>query len=221
MTKSYFVRTVSSAGSRGVEIDWRSAGLLQIDQFHPKSGTHRPRACARLLLDRRSFLLRFDVEDDFAVSRANKYQEQVSQDSCVEFFVQPPRGSAYFNFEFNCGGTMLLYYIEDPSLTPAGLAKYTPVSQEAASQMSVDHSMPSVVWPELTEPTSWWVTCRIPFELLESYAGPIKLNGGDRWLANFFKCAGDSLHPHWASWNSIGQELNFHQPRQFGDLIFE
>ena len=116
---------------------------------------------------------------------------------------------------------MLLYFIEDSSLTPTGLAKYTPVPEKAASLVSTAHSMPPMVQPERTEPTSWWLTCRIPFELLEAYVGPIEIKGQDRWRTNFFKCASDSRHPHWASWNAIGQELNFHQPRHFGDLIFE
>jgi hypothetical protein len=221
MTKSYTVHSVSSPDSDPEKIDWQSATSLQIDQFHPRSAAHRPRASATLLRTSRSFLLRFDVKDDFAVSRATQYQDQVSQDSCVEFFVQPPRGGGYFNFEFNCGGTMLLYYIEDPTLTPTGLAKYTPVPAEAAAGVRVFHSMPSLVVPELTEPTAWWLTCHIPFEIMEAYTGPVAINRGDRWRANFFKCAANSLHPHWASWNAIGEALNFHQPLRFGDLVFE
>src|SRR5258708_3044160 len=127
MTKSYTVRTVASSGAKAGDAHWNSADVLQIDQFHPESGLHRPRVFARLLRDQRSLLLGFEVEDDYAVSRATQYQEQVSRDSCVEFFVKPLPGSGYFNFELNCGGTMLLYYIEDPTRTPNGLAKYTPV----------------------------------------------------------------------------------------------
>ena len=32
---------------------------------------------------------------------------------------------------------------------------------------------------------------------------------GQSWTANFFKCAGNTSHPHWASWSSIGTSLIF------------
>jgi hypothetical protein len=218
MPSSYVVCEVPPVGE---DVDWSQANVLQVDQFHSTSGLHRPRTYVRLLHDLRSFLLRFDVENDYAVSRATKYQDNVSRDSCVEFFVQPPSGNAYFNLELNCGGTMLLYFIEDPSRKDSGFAKYTPLPEDEASLVSIAHSMPSMVWPARAEPTSWWLTCRIPFQLFEAYVDPIKIKRGDRWRANFFKCASESRHPHWASWNAIGEVLNFHQPQCFGDLVFE
>ena len=39
-------------------------------------------------------------------------------------------------------------------------------------------------------------------------------------ILNFFKCADDSSHPHWASWAPIGEALNFHQPQYFAPLRF-
>jgi len=38
---------------------------------------------------------------------------------------------------------------------------------------------------------------------------------------NFYKCAEDNSHPHWASWASMGGELNFHLPDRFGWFSFE
>lgn len=40
--------------------------------------------------------------------RAEVYEDlgPVSQDSCVEFFVEPKPGGEYWNFEFNCIGTL-------------------------------------------------------------------------------------------------------------------
>ena len=36
----------------------------------------------------------------------------------------------------------------------------------------------------------------------------------------FFKCGDKTSHPHWASWNPV-DELNFHLPRCFSEIIFE
>jgi hypothetical protein len=40
------------------------------------------------------------------------------------------------------------------------------------------------------------------------------------WCGNLFKCADESSNPHWASWNPIGEELNFHDPRYFASIRF-
>ena len=44
---------------------------------------------------------------------------------------------------------------------------------------------------------------------------------GRTMRANFYKCGDNTSHPHWGAWNSIGDELNFHQPAQFVLLKFE
>jgi hypothetical protein len=44
--------------------------------------------------------------------------------------------------------------------------------------------------------------------------------GGQSWRGNFFKCAEEISHPHWASWSPV-DELNFHLPRCFGTIHFE
>jgi len=52
----------------------------------------------------------------------------------------------------NCGGTLLLYYIEDPTRTPDGFVKYTKVEERHLAEMKVYHSLPKTVDPEITSP---------------------------------------------------------------------
>ena len=54
----------------------------------------------------------------------------VSNDDCVEVFIapDPEQVKSYFNFEINCGGTMLLYYIPDSAFIDGRFVKYMPVA---------------------------------------------------------------------------------------------
>jgi hypothetical protein len=199
---------------------WSAAEEARIDNFHTASSAHRPAVAAKLMYDVANLYLRFRVEDRFVVAKHAEFQNPVWRDSCVEFFVQPRMTGGYFNFEINCGGALLSYYIEDWTRSADGFAKFTPISAEHGRQIRITHSLPSLVMPERQEPTEWRVACAIPLEVLEAYAGPLGPLAGQTWRGNFFKCADDSSHPHWASWAPIGEELNFHQPKYFGSLRF-
>jgi hypothetical protein len=151
-----------------------------------------------------------------------RYLDPVCRDSCVEFFVQPRADKGYFNIEFNCGGTLLLYYIEDPTRTPGGqgeFAKMTPVARELAETIEVAHSLPNVVEPEIAEPTTWLLQYAAPLSLFEAYVGPLGSVSGHKWQGNFYKCADKSSHPHWASWAPL-DAVNFHLPRCFAPIYF-
>ncbi|MGD0137835.1 MAG: carbohydrate-binding family 9-like protein [Tepidisphaeraceae bacterium] len=224
MELSYLVRRVPTPTPAGIGLDgplWRQADQLGISHFHPSGSDHRPRTQVRLLHDAASLFVRFDVDDRYVISRATHYQDMVCLDSCVEFFFRPKRRLGYFNVEINCGGTLLWYYIEDPRRTETGFVKFTPVSAEDARQVTIDHSMPAVVFPERTEPTHWSIVCRIPLSVLERYVGPPGARGAWHWDGNFYKCADHSSHPHWASWAPLGETLNFHEPRFFRPIFFE
>src|ERR1035438_4954679 len=60
---------------------------------------------------------------------------------------------------------------------------------------------------------SFW----IPLALFAHYLGPLGTLQGQVWRGNFFKCAEENSHPHWASWLPV-DEFNFHRPNCFGSL---
>ncbi len=115
---------------------------------------------------------------------------------------------------------MLSYYIEDPTRTPDGFAKYTRLAAEHGARIRITHSLPATVMPEHPGPLVWHVGCQIPLAVLEAYAGRLGPLAGQAWRGNFYKCADDSSHPHWASWAPVGEDLNFHQPGCFAPLRF-
>ena len=199
---------------------WERAKVAPIDHFHAAGSSHRPVAGAKLLYDAGHLYLRFYVEDYYVVARHTQFQDPVWRDSCVEFFVQPKTAGGYFNFEINCGGTLLCSYIEDPARTPDGFAKFTRLAREDGGLIRISHSMPSTVMPEQAGPVAWHIGLQIPLAVLEAYAGPLGPLAGQAWRGNFYKCADDSSHPHWASSAPIGQELNFHRPDCFAPIRF-
>jgi len=94
---------------------WKTANTLRIDNFRKESSDHRPDVKARILYGDKGLYGIFKVEDRFVRSVSIEFQDPVCRDSCVEFFFEPKAGCGYFNFEFNCGGTFLCYYISDHS----------------------------------------------------------------------------------------------------------
>lgn len=200
---------------------WSAADVLDIAHFHPRSSPHRPQTRVRLLYDADAMYVEFDVQDQYVVCTNTEYQSRVSGDSCVEFFVEPVPAKGYFNFEINCGGAMLLYYIEDPARAPDALfSKFAEVPEPLGRQVRIVSTLPRRVIPEITGPQHWRLRCHIPFTVLEPFVGPLAPEPGEQWRANFFKCADQCSHPHWASWSPIGEELRFHQPKFFAPLEF-
>jgi hypothetical protein len=199
---------------------WGNVGAVAVDRFHPASTSTHPVTAAKALYDDAALYLHFRVADRFVRAAYTTYQSRVCEDSCVEFFVRPRAGKGYFNFEINPIGTLLLFYVTDPARVGDGLKEYEPVPADTGGRVRVWSSMDRPVVDEIVEPVEWWVQYAIPFEVFEHYLGPVRPAAGERWRANFYKCADRTSRPHWASWSPIGDELNFHQPDKFGELVF-
>jgi len=162
----------------------------------------------------------FQVQDQFVRCSRTAYQSQVWKDSCVEFFAQPLPDRGYFNFEFNCGGAFLCCYITNPERIPDGFKEYMRLPERIGSLIRVRSSLPPRIDPEIADPVTWTLQFSIPLAVFAEYLGPLGALNGQTWRGNFFKCAEELSHPHWASWSSV-DEFNFHLPRCFGTIQFE
>jgi len=174
----------------------------------------------RMLYSADALHLAFLVHDCYVRAQHRNYQDPVYLDSCVEFFVKPQKTRGYFNFETNCAGVMLISYVEDPTRTPSGLAKATPVPKELAEKIEIYHSLEPPDDSEIIEPTIWTIQYSLPLSILEHFVGKLGPIEGSCWKGNFYKCAEHVSQPHWASWQPLAEELNFHRPELFGDLYF-
>lgn len=196
--------------------DWKNVKSIRLETvlFRPGASTdHNPDTRVKLQYDDKFIYGLFRVKDRYVKAVAKKDQEQVCRDSTVEFFVRPPKSPRYFNFEFNCGGTMLLYDIRNLKAR-----KYEEVPQEELDSVIRFHSLPRRIPEEITEPVTWELGFKIPLDFFVKRAG-IKLPlDGQTWTANFTKCADKTSHPHWLSWAAA---RTFHFPKDFNRLVFE
>lgn len=200
---------------------WAPAETLTLQHWHERSSDHQPRTQARVLYDDAALYVMFRVDDRYVKATRTEYQDFVANDSCVEFFVQPEGGPGYFNFEMNCIGTLLLYYIVDPTVIDGDFADYERVSTDLGSTVKRHTSLSGPLTEEITKPVTWTVAYAIPWELFDNYVEAPKPLSGTTWRANFYKCADEASRPHWGSWAPIGPTLSFHQPSRFGVLRFE
>ena len=148
------------------------------------------------------------------------FQSEVWKDSCVEWFVQPKPDKGYFNFEMNAGGALRVSYVEDAARINGGIRKSTLLTADLCSVIAICHSLPKMVDPETADPVEWTIGISVPLPVLECHVGRIGDCSGQRWRANFNKCADETSHPHWATWNPV-PEKNFHRPQDFGEIVFE
>lgn len=196
---------------------WQNQSCLEINHFRSESSRHRPSARAKLCYNEDGIFGIFSVKDRYVICRHTRFQDPVYKDSCVEFFLQPKENKGYFNFEFNCLGTLLASYITDPTRIPGGFRGVNYLSPEEGRQIKVHTSLSAFIKREISDPINWELTFFIPFTLLMYYVGSFNIGPGISFRANFFKCADDSSHPHWAAWSPVDQ-LNFHRPHCFGTL---
>jgi hypothetical protein len=196
---------------------WQQAETLKVEHFRPEGSDHHPDTSARLLYDAKGIYGIFQVRDRYVRCVRTQYHDPVWKDSCVEFFAQPRPDRGYFNFEFNCGGAFLCSYITNPERMPEGFKEFIKVPASIGQTIRVKSSLPQRVEPEITTPVVWALSFWIPLALFEHYLGPLGALPGQVWRGNFFKCAEENSHPHWASWSPV-DEFNFHRPNCFGSL---
>lgn len=170
---------------------------------------YRPLTTVAVAHSRDTLYIDFFVRCNYL--RAENYinQSPVSEDSCVEFFVEPTGRLPYWNFEFNCIGTVNAS-VRNKRSEP------TRLTEEQIATIKRFPSCGTRPFRELEGLFTWNLLVGIPFELIGiKYEGkPIEMRG------NFYKCASAATQPHFLSWNPIKTEQpDFHRPEFFGDLI--
>ena len=197
---------------------WLEIAPLCIDQVAGEQPAHFPRVQAKLAYDVAALYIIFQVVDRYVRATAESYQDQVCEDSCVEFFFTPGEdfSHGYFNMEVNCGGMVLFHHQKGRKLDDV------PVSEPDFEQVKIAHTLPKIVHPEIDEALTWVVEYRLPFAILSSYARIDTPSPGVRWRANLYKCADGCSHPHWLTWSPVILPVpDFHRPEFFGHLMFE
>jgi len=198
---------------------WRNVRPIELTHFMGKRPEHFPHTQAKLAYDDKYLYAIYRVEDQYVRAVAPHHQGDICHDSCVEFFFAPSGNivEGYFNLEMNCGGTMLFNF----QLIP--WKDMIPIKEASMQRITVGHTLPPRIDPEIVQPTVWTLEYRLPVDVLTEYCPAARKPApGVTWRGNIYKCADKTSHPHWLTWAEVKNPVpNFHMPEYFGTLIFE
>ncbi|ASO04723.1 carbohydrate-binding family 9 [Arenibacter algicola] len=212
------VKEIEFKGQAGLEQVSRlleeHAELQAIDLINWDQFSYRPSVAFRIAHSNNAIWIKYYVKEKNILASVGETNGPVARDSCVEFFFDPLGNGDYYNFEFNCIGTVHLAY-------GAGRGQRQFVDPNTIKNLiEVQSSLGSQTFTERTGDFSWEMTIIIPAEIL-THNPEIKLKGL-KSTANFYKCGDATSQRHYLTWNSVGTEKpDYHRPEFFGKLIFQ
>ncbi|HJO92405.1 MAG TPA: carbohydrate-binding family 9-like protein [Victivallales bacterium] len=199
--------------------EWNSTDSIKIDlwPWHNYKLYETPEVNVKMLYTDNNLYIRFHVKENYIFAQKTNFQDQVCEDSCVEFFVSPTE-SGYFNFEVNCIGTIHLHFHEDRhksvTVTDSDLKKIK-IATSLSKGKKINKSVPC---PK----EGYIVEYSIPFEIFYKYSKAEVPTNNSVWHANFYKCGDLSPEPSWGTWAPVKTpQPDFHQPKYFGEIIFK
>jgi hypothetical protein len=178
-----------------------------------KNFPYKPHVTFHIASYENFLLLNFSVCEQEVRYECKRDNERVYEDSAVEFFMALCGDKSYYNLEFNCIGTALVYYGEnreervpvEPSLL-SGIKRYSSIRENGESQNS--YGM-----------TEWSLFLAIPSNLF--MFSDINTFSGLSFDINLYKCGDKLLVPHYITWNHIDSENpDFHRREFLSPVTF-
>ncbi len=173
---------------------------------------YSPEASFSIARTRHEILLKYYVRETWFKAEKTETNQEVYEDSCVEFFVSPSDDRIYYNFEFNAIGTCLM---------GAGTGRHDRKRADSSVIAEIRRlaSAGSSPVSESEGDFTWTLTLAIPFSTLIHHK--VAIRKGSIFRANFYKCGDKLAAPHYLTWNPVGTEKpDFHRPEFFGSLEF-
>ncbi|MBN2864318.1 MAG: hypothetical protein JXN62_14210 [Bacteroidales bacterium] len=156
--------------------------------------------------------LKYYVKEKHIRALETRSNGDVYKDSCVEFFLSFD-GINYYNFEFNCIGTIHLGW-------GPGRHNRKFVDPSIINKIKVRSSLGNNVLEERSGKFKWEIMLQIPLECL-AFTSLYTLKGLEA-KGNFYKCGDETPEPHFVTWNPVKTEKpDYHRPEYFGDIYFE
>ena len=153
-----------------------------------------------------ALLLKYFVQEKFAIATVTNTNGDVYKDSCVEVFLSFDK-KHYYNLEFNCKGVARVEYgreRKDRTFLPVDVVQQIKTVVSSTRQGAE---------------TAWELTVVIPFTVFIYDA--IDSLSGKTIRGNFYKCGDELPLPHFLSWSPIqSHEPDFHLPQFFGKIMF-
>jgi hypothetical protein len=185
---------------------------IPIKEVNWKDYDYKPEVAFKIGYTENEILLKYYVTEHSFKAQKTESNQNVYEDSCVEFFVSPADDGIYYNLEFNGIGTCLM---------GSGTARENSSRADPAiiSRIRRKTSVGKNAVKEINSEFSWTITMAIPLNVF--FHHDVKELKGKVFRANFYKC-GDGLSvPHYITWNPVRTEApDYHQPEFFGLLKF-
>lgn len=183
-----------------------------IETLNWKKFSYKPSINFRIAHTENEIWLKYYVREKNILALETRTNGDVYKDSTVEFFISFDNVN-YYNFEFNCIGTIHIGY-------GTGKGNRTPVNPVTAEKIEIKSSLGNKPFEEKTGDFEWEMMIRIPLECFTF--DKIKSLNELKATANFYKCGDETSEPHFVTWNPIKTESpNYHQPQFFGKVQFE
>lgn len=203
--KEYAIRK-----KNGTSIDWDAYEKAEIDTYSWMDNGYAPRVCAALCYDAEAIYIKFWAYETEIRGTYHKHNDNVFEDSCVEFFFRPNSNPNYFNIETNVLGAQLIGF------GPA---------RENRERVNVDDVVmqiqPSVKDADNYKDNVWTMEYCVPFSFMKKYYGDMDIIS-DGLRANLFKCGDFTKFEHYGMWSPVEIESpDFHKPEFFGSMTFE
>lgn len=184
----------------------------QIETLNWKDFDYKPDVNFSVAYNSDEILLKFRVRESFCKAEMTESNQNVYEDSCVEFFVSPSDDGIYYNLEFNALGTCLLG-------CGTGRADRERVDPHVIAGIRCLSSEGNTPFPEKKGDFAWTLTIAIPFIVF--YRHNITSLSGKKFSVNFYKCGDKLSKPHYLTWNPVEtMKPDFHRPEYFGELKF-
>lgn len=154
--------------------------------------------------------LRFVVNEPHLRARTRPCNADVHLDNCVEFFIAIDGAGGYYNFEFNCLGSIKVGF-GNGRTDRENLADdlIGPISR------SIDIEMNNLPDGSI----HWGLEVDIPLEGFWHHR-PDNITGS-ACAVNFSKCGDELPVPHFKSWQPIDSPVpDFHKPEAFVTAVF-
>ena len=182
-----------------------------IDVINWSEFPYKPITVFDIIRSEKSLYLRYFVRGNSLKALYSEDNSPVHLDSCVEFFMKRDEYPFYINFEFNCIGTC-------HAERHINRKESTPLSKEELDSIQRYSTIPRRTFPEKQGIYEWELYIKIPFSVM----GLDGKNLPEKIWGNFYKCADETVSPHYVSWSPIDlKEPDFHCPPFFGEIFFK
>lgn len=185
---------------------------ITIDKQNWHSCGYKPKVLANIGYNETELFLRFTVEEKAIRAVNTENNSKVSQDSCCELFISPDSNDYYYNFEFNCIGTLLMGYrkMGDTAIRP---------DKQIMEQVRRLSNLGNQPFDLKVGQFNWTLTIAIPLKAF--FRHELTYLNGNTFTANLYKCGDGLPKPHYLSLFPINTEKpSFHRPDYFGKLHF-